>query len=79
MNKKANLKNYFAVKFEKETDGRWIVEIPKLPGVMAYGMTKKDALQKAYAIALRTLADTIDQGNTPPQVSRLFDYGMARR
>lgn len=79
MNKKANLKNYFAVELDKEADGRWIVEIPKLPGVMAYGATKKQALQKVYAIALRTLADTIEQGSTPSQVTQLFDYGMARR
>ncbi len=77
--KKQKLENYFAVEFDKERDGRWIVEITKLPGVMAYGSTKKEALQKAYAIALRTLADTVEQGSTPPQVTRLFDYEVARR
>ncbi|KKW35106.1 MAG: hypothetical protein UY83_C0018G0001 [Candidatus Adlerbacteria bacterium GW2011_GWA1_54_10] len=39
------------VEFEREEDGRWIAEIPKLPGVMAYGATKRDALQKIYTIA----------------------------
>ena len=38
------------VEFDRETDGRWIAEIPKLPGVMAYGATKRDALQGVYAI-----------------------------
>ena len=79
MNKKSKAKPYFAVEFDRETDGRWIAEIPKLPGVMAYGSTKKEALQKTYAIALRTLADTIEHGGTPPRVTRLFDYEMARR
>jgi len=79
MTKKSKLKPYFTVEFDKEADGRWIAEIPKLPGVMAYGFTKKEALQKVYVIALRTLADNIEQGDTPPPVARLFDYGMARR
>ena len=69
----------FAVEFEREKDGRWIAEIPKLPGVMAYGVTKPEALRHVYAIALRTLADTIEQGNTPAPISRLFGYGVASR
>ena len=76
---KSKNKNYFAVEFDREDDGRWIAEIPKLPGVMAYGPTKKEALQKVYAVALRTLADSIEQGGTPHQVTSLFNYGMARR
>ena len=72
-------KSYFMVEFDREEDGRWIAEIPKLPGVMAYGLTKQEALQKVYALALRTLADGIEQGSTPHQVTRLFDYGVARR
>lgn len=66
------------VEFEKETDGRWIAEIPKLPGVMAYGKTKPEAQRKVYAIALRTLADSVERGSTPTSVSRLFTYGVAR-
>ena len=38
---------------DREADGRWIAEIPKLPGVMAYGATKTEAQRKVYAIALR--------------------------
>ena len=66
------------VEFEKEVDGRWIAEIPKLPGVMAYGKTKQEAQRKVYAIALRTLADTVEGGKTPATVSHFFKYGMAR-
>lgn len=69
----------FTVEFEKEADGRWIVEIPELPGVLAYGTTKKNALQNVYVIALRTLADSIERGRTPRQVSKLFEYAVARR
>jgi predicted RNase H-like HicB family nuclease len=79
MTKKSKVKPYFAVEFDREDDGRWIVEIPKLPGVMAYGATKTEVQRKVYAIALRTLADTIERGNTPVSVSQLFHYAMARR
>ena len=76
---KSRIRKPFLVEFEREVDGRWIAEIPKLPGVMAYGITKTEAQRKVYAIALRTLADTIERGNTPVSVSQLFQYGMARR
>ena len=67
------------VEFEKETDGRWIAEVPQLPGVLAYGKTKQEAQRKVYAVALRTLADTVERGSTPAPVARLFKYGVARR
>lgn len=67
-----------AVEFDREKDGRWIAEIPKLPGVMAYGATKRDALQRVYAIALRTIADSVEQGSFFTPVSRIFGYGVAR-
>ena len=69
----------FSVEFDREEDGRWIAEVPNLPGVMAYGSTKQAALQKVYAITLRTLADKIEQGQTPAPVSRLFEHEMAYR
>lgn len=61
------------VVFDRETDGRWIAEITKLPGVMAYGVTKTEARRKVYAVALRTLADTVEGGRTPSSVSNLFN------
>lgn len=69
----------FAVKFDREDDGRWIAEIPKLPGAMAYGATKRDALRHVYAIGLRTLADKVEQGRMLASISRLFGYEMAGR
>ncbi len=69
----------FRVEFDREDDGRWIAEVPKLPGVMAYGDTKPEALKRVYAIALRTLADTVEGGSTPASVARLFGYGVANR
>jgi len=50
----------FAIEFEVETDGRWIAEIPELPGVMVYGATRAEAKAKVEALALRVLADRIE-------------------
>ncbi len=72
-------KPYLAIEFDREIDGRWIAEVPTLPGVMAYGATKQSALRRVSAIALRTLADNIEHGKRSAHVSRLFDYGMAGR
>lgn len=67
------------VELDREHDGRWIAEIPKLPGVMAYGATKPEALRRLYAVALRTLADSVEEGAMIAPVSRLFGYGVAHR
>ena len=69
----------FAVEYDRETDGRWIAEIPKLPGVMAYGDTKQAAQRRVYAIALRTLADSVEEGHSVAPLSRLFSHGVAQR
>jgi predicted RNase H-like HicB family nuclease len=57
----------FTVDFELEEDGRWLADIPELPGVMAYGATKADAKAAAIALVLRVLADRIEQRKKPPK------------
>ena len=78
MTKKTRKTPSFLVEFERETDKRWIADIPKLPGVMAYGKTKEEVRKKIFAIALRTLADKIEHGVTPTPVTKLFTHEMAR-
>ena len=53
------------VDFELEEDGRWIADVTDLPGVMAYGNTRDEALAAAKALALRVLADRIEHGELP--------------
>ncbi|MCZ7644679.1 MAG: type II toxin-antitoxin system HicB family antitoxin [Planctomycetota bacterium] len=60
------------VDIEREEDGRWIAEIRELPGVMAYGKTRKQALAKVKALALRVIADRIDHGEKVPELDELF-------
>ena len=52
------------IDIEKEEDGRWIAEVSDLPGVLAYGKTREDAIAKVEALALRVIADRIDHGET---------------
>ncbi|MEM9156768.1 MAG: type II toxin-antitoxin system HicB family antitoxin [Cyanobacteria bacterium P01_F01_bin.33] len=64
----------FQIEIEQEEDGRWLADIPELPGVMLYGQTPDDARTKVQALALRVLAERIESGETPPElVSVTFD------
>jgi predicted RNase H-like HicB family nuclease len=54
----------FQVEFEQEADGRWIAEISDLPGVLAYGNSRDEALAHVQALALRVLAERLEQGET---------------
>ncbi len=62
------------IESEKEEDGRWIAEIPALPGVLAYGTTKADASAKAQALALRVIADRLENGEPlPREITDFFE------
>lgn len=56
-----------SIEFEQEQDGRWVAEVPELPGVMAYGTTKADAEVAVTALALRVVADQTEQIRKPPK------------
>lgn len=60
------------IETELEVDGRFIAEIPELPGVMAYGRTREEAIVRVKVIALRILADRLDQGEPVPQLPQIF-------
>ena len=57
----------YKIETELETDGRWIAEIVDVPGVLAYGATEKEAMASAQALALRVLADRIEQEKEPTE------------
>jgi len=60
------------VEIEQERDGRWIAEIPSLPGAMAYGKTRAEAVARAEALVLRILADRLEHGESVPQITEVF-------
>jgi predicted RNase H-like HicB family nuclease len=50
------------IETEHEDDGRWIAEVPELPGVLAYGATQGEAMVKAETLALRVVAEQLENG-----------------
>ena len=61
----------FDVEFEQEDDGRWIAEIAEIPGVLAYGVTPLQAGARARALALRVLADRLENEMSIPGINSI--------
>jgi predicted RNase H-like HicB family nuclease len=60
------------IEVEQEEDGRWIAEVPALPGVLAYGRTRDEAIERVQSLSLRVLADRLDNGEPVPQMGSVF-------
>jgi predicted RNase H-like HicB family nuclease len=60
------------IEVEQEDDGCWLAEVPELPGVLAYGQTRQEAIDRVQALSLRVLADRIDHGEPVPQMGAVF-------
>jgi len=56
-----------SIELEQEDDGRWIAEIDELDGVLVYGDTKEDAIRNVKTLALRVIADRLENGESLPQ------------
>jgi predicted RNase H-like HicB family nuclease len=54
----------FRIECECEEDGRWLAEVPQLPGVLAYGSSADEAMAKAEVLALRVLAERLEHGES---------------
>ena len=52
----------FTVETEQEVDGRWIAEVSEIPGAIKYGRTRNEAIAHAEALALRVLAERLENG-----------------
>ncbi len=50
------------IRLLREADGRWIADIPELPGVTVYGSGPDEATLRAKALALRVIAEEIEHG-----------------
>jgi predicted RNase H-like HicB family nuclease len=59
---------YLTLEIDREADGRFIAEVPDLPGVLAYGETQDQAVARAQALALRVLADRLEHGEPAPNL-----------
>jgi predicted RNase H-like HicB family nuclease len=57
----------FTIESELEDDGRWLAEVPQLPGVLAYGSSREEAMSRAQVLALRVIAERLEHGEAAPQ------------
>lgn len=56
------------IEIERESDGRWIAEVPTLPGTMCYGQSRDEAIAHVQALALRVIAERLELKETPPEL-----------
>lgn len=56
----------YTIECEQEVDGRWLAEVVELPGVLAYGALREQAIIRAEALALRVIAERLEQGEAGP-------------
>jgi len=57
------------IETDREEDGRWIAEVPELPGVVVYGKTREEAINRVEALALRVIADRLDHVKPFPNLT----------
>ena len=65
------------IETERENDGRWIAEVAALPGTLAYGQSREEAIARVQALALRVLADRLEHGEEVPEIARHFVVAAA--
>ena len=61
-----------SVEVEQEDDGRWLAEVLEVPGALAYGVSRAEAVGRAQALALRALADRLEHGEPTPEAGAVF-------
>ena len=67
----------FNIEVDREADGRWIGEVPELPGVLVYGSTREEAISRAEALALRVIAERMENGEPVPVMDNVFSVVTA--
>ena len=68
----------FTIEHAREDDGRWLAEVPEIPGALAYGATANEAMAKAEALALRVLAERLEHDESGPQSTVHIDRRPSR-
>ncbi|RKZ71140.1 MAG: type II toxin-antitoxin system HicB family antitoxin [Candidatus Parabeggiatoa sp. nov. 1] len=65
------------IEIEQEEDGRWLSEVPQIPGVMVYGNSQQEAILKVQSLALHVLADKLEHGETLINMDTFFSVVAA--
>ena len=64
--------NCLTIEVEQEDDGRWLAEVMELPGVLSYGETRQQAIDRVEVLSLRVLADRLEHGEAVPAMNNVF-------
>jgi predicted RNase H-like HicB family nuclease len=57
----------FTIELEREEDGRWIAEVPALPGVLCFRHDRNEAVVGVQALALRVIAERLENREVPAE------------
>jgi predicted RNase H-like HicB family nuclease len=57
----------FSIEIEREDDGRWLAEVPALPGVMCNASDRDEAIARVQALALRVIAERLEHREAPAE------------
>jgi predicted RNase H-like HicB family nuclease len=57
----------FTIELEREADGRWLADVPALPGVSCYGTDRDEAVARVQALALRVIAERLEHREAPAE------------
>ena len=60
------------IETEREADGRWLAEVLEIAGALTYGSTREQAIANAQALALRVIAERLEQGEAVPDLAGVF-------
>ena len=60
------------IETEREADGRWLAEVLEIVGALTYGATREQAIASAKALALRVIAERLEQGEDVPDLAGVF-------
>ncbi|HEX8507156.1 MAG TPA: hypothetical protein VF630_17465 [Hymenobacter sp.] len=60
------------IETEREADGRWLAEVLEIAGALTYGATREQAIASAKALALRVIAERLEQGEEVPDLAGVF-------
>jgi predicted RNase H-like HicB family nuclease len=63
----------YTLVFDREVDGRWIGEVPDLPGCLSYGSSQEEAERTVMKLALEIIADRVGNGEISVPAALRFD------
>lgn len=60
---------HLPVELDLEVDGRWIAEVPAIPGATVYGSSPEQALEAARQLATDVIEDRLMRGEPLPELN----------